>query len=140
MAVLPDWPGGIGTVSRSIRRHQSRRALSHPPLSALRDRRPGRLVDVGCGRGDLAATFVVRGWKAVGVEPSPAACAAARSRGVEAREGVLADVALEPSYYDAALFRHSLEHTPDPLGDLEKVRAALRPGGLAMVTVPNFDS
>jgi SAM-dependent methyltransferase len=128
------------SLSRWIRSYQGRRALTQPPLSALRTAPPGQLVDVGCGRGDLAAMFVERGWRAVGIEPSAAACEAARGRGVEAREGTLSDVELDAETYDAALFRHSLEHTPDPAGDLAKIRAALRPGGLVLVTVPNFGS
>jgi len=39
-----------------------------------------------------------------------------------------------------AVFHHSLEHTLDPLGDLTKACVALRPDGLALVTVPNFAS
>jgi len=75
-----------------------------------------------------------------GIEPSPAAVAIAATRGVDARVGTLADVALEPGAYDAVVFQHSLEHTPDPLGDLDRVRAALRPGGRVLVTLPNFSS
>jgi SAM-dependent methyltransferase len=52
--------------------------------------------------------------------------------------GTLADCALEPAAYDAAVFQHSLEHTVEPLADLERIRAALRPGGLVAITVPNF--
>ena len=99
---------------------------------------PGRGLDVGCGRGDLAAMFVDRGWRMTGVEPSAQACAIARTRGVDAREGVLATVELEAAAYDAAVFRQSLEHTVDPVGDLRRVHAALRPAGLVAVSVPNF--
>jgi SAM-dependent methyltransferase len=74
------------------------------------------------------------------VEPSENACAAARARGVDARAGTLATVALEPEAYDAIVFQHSLEHTLDPRGDLERVRAALAPGGVVAITVPNFGS
>jgi SAM-dependent methyltransferase len=129
-----------GAISRAIRWYQGRRLLTRRPLSVLRRMTAGRLVDVGCGRGDLAARLVERGWHAVGVEPSGEACAVARARGVDARQGTLADVALEPARYDAAVFQHSLEHTEDPAGDLERVTAALRPGGVALVTVPNFGS
>ena len=129
-----------GLISRAIRAHQRRRAFATPPLRAVAGAGPGRVVDVGCGRGDLAAGFVARGWRATGVEPSAAACAAARARGVDAREGTLADVALEPGAYDAAVFQHSLEHTPDPAGDLARIHDALRPGGVALITVPNFSS
>jgi SAM-dependent methyltransferase len=75
-----------------------------------------------------------------GVEPSAHACEAARARGVDARAGTLATVALEPRAYDLIVFQHSLEHTLDPAGDLERVEAALAPGGLLAVTVPNFGS
>lgn len=125
-------------ISRAIRAVQGRLALRRFPLAALRDRPAGRGLDVGCGRGDLAALLIGNGWSMVGVEPSPAACAAARSRGVDAREGTLATVALEPEAYDLVVFQHSLEHTAEPLHDLERVRAALAPGGAVVVTVPNF--
>ena len=139
-AYEPSGQGMLGAISRTIRSYQGRRALLRAPLSAIRGVPSGRLVDVGCGRGDLAALFVDRGWGAVGVEPSESACAVARSLGVDARQGTLADVALEAGVYDAAIFNHSLEHTPDPVGDLAKVSGALRPGGLALITVPNFGS
>jgi SAM-dependent methyltransferase len=57
---------------------------------------------------------------------------------VDVRVGTLADCELEPSAYDAAVFQHSLEHTAEPLADLQRVRAALAPGGLVAITVPNF--
>ncbi len=50
----------------------------------------------------------------------------------------MSDAALEPAAYDVAILRHSLEHLTDPVGDLRRVAAALRPGGLVLITVPNF--
>jgi SAM-dependent methyltransferase len=47
-------------------------------------------------------------------------------------------VPLEPAGYDVAVFQHSLEHVGDPVADLRRVRAALQPGGVVLVTVPNF--
>ncbi len=125
-------------VSRAIRAWQSRRALHGHPLGPARDLAAGRAVDVGCGRGDLAATLVGRGWSVTGVEPSPDACDLASSRGVDARQGTLEDVPLEPGAYDLAVFQHSLEHVTDPRADLGRIAAALKPGGLVSITVPNF--
>jgi len=130
----------IRLVSRLIRHWQTRRGLSSFPVGALRSSRPGRGVDVGCGRGDLAAGLIGAGWRMSGIEPSPDAAANARSRGVDVRVGTVADCELEPSAYDAAIFQHSLEHTVDPLADLDRIRGALRPGGLVAITVPNFGS
>jgi 2-polyprenyl-3-methyl-5-hydroxy-6-metoxy-1,4-benzoquinol methylase len=132
-------PGGLqGLVSSIVQRVQGHRALRSAPLERLADVRPGRLLDVGCGRGDLGAWFVRRGWAVVGVEPSPQACAVARSRAVDAHVGTLADVALEARSYDVVVFRQSLEHVTDPVGDLCRARELLRDGGLAVVSVPNF--
>ena len=145
------YPGGYGpyelpgspllrAISHAIRRLQSERALRGHPLGPSRELPAGRAVDVGCGRGDLASTLVRRGWSVTGVEPSPDACAVARERGVDAREGTLDEVGLEPAAYDLAVFQHSLEHVTNPVADLRKVAAALRPGGIVSITVPNFGS
>ncbi len=127
-----------GTISRAVRWWQGRRTLAAAPLRLLRDAPAGRVVDVGCGRGDLAGLLVRRGWEVTGIDPSAGACRAARARGVDARQGTLAAVELESSAYDAAIFRHSLEHTADLSGDLATVVRALTPGGLLLITVPNF--
>jgi SAM-dependent methyltransferase len=130
----------LGALSRTIRFLQGRALLRRPPLLALAAEPPGRLVDVGCGRGDLAAVFMERGWRATGIEPSAAAASVASNRGVDTRVGTLETVRLEPGTYDAAVFQHSLEHTLDPVGDLRRMRAALRRGGVVAITVPNFSS
>ena len=127
-------------ISRAIRWWQGRRTLGTAPLRVLRGVPVGRAVDVGCGRGDLAGLLVHRGWQVTGIDPSASACKAARRRGVDARQGTLGDVDLESGAYDAAIFRHSLEHSADASGDLATAVRALRPGGLVLITVPNFGS
>jgi SAM-dependent methyltransferase len=145
------YPGGYGPhsqadrpfvalLSRAIQRWLGFLAWRRPPLAALRDRRIGRGLDVGAGRGDTATMLAARGWAITAIEPSPAAAAQIRSRGVDALDGVLATVELEGGIFDFALFQHSLEHTIDPLADLRRVHAALAPGGLVLIIVPNFAS
>lgn len=125
-------------ASWAIRKWQVKRALTSFPLRALGSARTGRGIDVGCGRGDIAAGLIARGWSMTGIEPSPGAAENARARGVEVHIGTLSDVQLQPANFDAAVLRHSLEHTYDPLADLERLSAALVPGGLLAITVPNF--
>jgi SAM-dependent methyltransferase len=129
-----------GSISRMIVSAQTRRALARPPLVTIAQLRPGTVLDVGCGRGDLAAAFVKAGWQVVGIDPSDSACAAASSNGVDARVGTLGTVELDRGAYEAAYFQHSLEHSDDVSRDLEAVASALRPGGVVAITVPNFDS
>jgi SAM-dependent methyltransferase len=130
----------VTLISRVIRAWQGLLRWRRPPLAALRGRAPGRGLDVGAGRGDTAAMLTTRGWRMTAVEPSPAAAAQLLGRGLEVRQGVLATVELEHAGYDFVLFQHSLEHTIDPVADLRRAREVLGPGGLVLVTVPNFGS
>ena len=125
-------------ISRWIRARQARASWREPPVHALHPRPPGRGLDVGCGRGDLDVMLASHGWRMSGIEPSPEACATAAARGVDARCGTLKTVELEREAFDAVIFRHSLEHTNDPVGDLRRVAGSLAPGGLLLVSVPNF--
>ena len=130
----------VALISSAIRRWQGFRSRRRPPLQALRGVAPGRGLDIGAGRGDVSAMLAADGWRMTAVEPSPTAVATMLERGIDAREGVLGTVVLERAGYDIALFQHSLEHTIDPVADLRRAHSALRPGGLLLVSVPNFGS
>ena len=117
-----------------------RRALATEPFSLLATRAPGRLLDVGSGRGDLGVVFGRLGWRVTGIEPSPQAVAEARQRGVETEEGTLTATPPREGGYDAVVFNHSLEHVVEPLEDLSVALELLQPGGLVLITLPNFGS
>jgi SAM-dependent methyltransferase len=117
-----------------------RRALASKPFSAIAERAPGRLLDVGSGRGDLGVVLGRRGWRVTGLEPSPEAVAEARSRGVETEEGTLTAAPPADGGYDAVVFSHSLEHVIEPFEDLSVALELLQPGGLVLITLPNFGS
>ena len=128
--------GPLATAMGLLQRARDQRF----PLSRLAAGEPGRLLDVGCGRGDLAASWIAAGWQVLGVEPSPEAANVARSRGVDIVGPRLADARLESPQLDAVVFRHSLEHLPDPRADLRRAHDLLRPGGRLAVIVPNWGS
>jgi 2-polyprenyl-3-methyl-5-hydroxy-6-metoxy-1,4-benzoquinol methylase len=115
-----------------------RRTLAKQPFRSLGP--PGHALDVGCGRGDLGAALVKRGWLVDGVEPSPSACAIARSRHVNALQGTLSTVDLDGKRYSAIIFSHSLEHVTDPRNALRRCAGLLLPGGLVIISVPDFAS
>ena len=126
--------GPLARVMAGVQRARMR----NWPLSELSS--PGRALDVGCGRGDLGAELHARGWSVDGVDPSADACAVARRRGIDARQGVLGALDPLPGNYDAVIFQHCLEHVVDPRADLVLAYRLLRPGGRVIVTLPNWGS
>jgi SAM-dependent methyltransferase len=100
---------------------------------------PGRLLDVGSGKGRFLDGAREAGWHVVGVEFAAAAAAESRARGLDVRVGDILDVELEGPF-DAVTFWHVLEHLPDPGAALDRVRDLMPPGGRLIVSVPNLDS
>ncbi len=113
------------------RLHQLRQAGALPP---------GRLLDVGAGRGRFVAQARAAGWYAHGIEPSRRGVEAARRIGIELVAGGIDDAVIPPGSLDAATLWHVLEHVEDPGAALERIAGWLRPGGLLVVGVPNLAS
>jgi 2-polyprenyl-3-methyl-5-hydroxy-6-metoxy-1,4-benzoquinol methylase len=101
---------------------------------------PGRLLDVGCWTGSLLVAANERGWTAEGIEPSRWAVERAQQRGASVRLGTVDDVDLDPGAYDAIVACDVVEHVVDPLALLARFDAALAPGGVLFLTVPDAGS
>jgi SAM-dependent methyltransferase len=99
---------------------------------------PGRMLDVGCGSGDLLEQFARKGWEIYGIDPSASAVAAAAKRGAIVHQGTLRDQPWEPGSFALITFQHALEHVDDPVDALKRARALLEPGGLLIIDVPNW--
>jgi len=110
-------------------------------VSAFPFRRRGRLLDVGCGAGELLAVWSIQQDSCVGVEPNRAVALAARERtGLDIQPGTLSDRAFPAESFDVVTISHVLEHVPDPRALLRRAAELLRPGGELLVWVPNFES
>jgi len=105
---------------------------------------PGRLLDVGCGKGDLmnAARASGRCSTAVGVDIAESAVEIARGRGFDARVHDLNDSPLpfEDASFDCVTFMAVLEHVFDPHFAVSEVRRVLKPRGCLILAVPNAAS
>jgi SAM-dependent methyltransferase len=99
----------------------------------------GRLLDLGCGQGDLvAAAQGLRLFEAVGVDRTPDRVEYAQKRGLEVHLGTLESCGFEAESFDVVVMWHVLEHIPTPRNLLEQVRRVLRPGGHFVVATPNL--
>jgi SAM-dependent methyltransferase len=109
-------------------------------LRELRGLRPGRLLDVGSGRGRFLAAAKAAGWDVVGIELEPSlAEGSASNLGVPVVVGD-AVTATVHGPFDVITMWHVLEHLPEPRAALDRAASLLRPGGTLIVSVPNSDS
>lgn len=97
----------------------------------------GRLLDAGCGGGDLAREATARGWRVAAGDLAREACAAARDAGARAAQCDVAALPFRAASHDVVAFVNVLDHTPRPFAVLAEARRALRPGGRVIVRVPN---
>ena len=102
--------------------------------------KPGRILELGCGRGELLIGAANRGWAAYGVEMTEGYAQIAQSKGVQIECSSIQECKLLDQRYDLILLAAILEHLYDPVETLKRVRDALRPGGLVFIDVPNESS
>lgn len=125
-----------GTTSATL----SKEILRHVP----RDR-DANILDVGCGQGELLALLEHAGYtKLRGIDISTEQVERARRRGLTARidQEHLADhLASRRTTYHAVLAVDVLEHfdKPELVSVLDLIAAALVPGGVLVVRVPNAE-
>jgi len=127
-SVLGEWLQGVFRWQRARR---LRRALG-----GLAGR---RVLDVGCGRGQMLAWLQRWGAEVYGTELSKAAADVAARRLGPSRVVVseLAAAGFPDGWFNAATVWHVLEHVPDPVALLREVARVVTPDGFVYVEVPN---
>lgn len=96
----------------------------------------GAIVDVGGGNGCVSAALQRAGREVVLLEPGPGARHAV-GRGISAIiQGRFEDVGFQPGSLDAVGAFDVVEHIPDDLAFLRRVRDSLKRNGLFYCTVP----
>ncbi len=107
--------------------------LGNPP-----SKNKGRLLDIGSGPGFFLERAATTGWDASGIEPSQQASSFAKGRGLKVTNDFFnAETAADLGTFDAVVMTNMLEHVPAPIELVELAFAALRPGGVICITVPN---
>jgi ubiquinone/menaquinone biosynthesis C-methylase UbiE len=108
-----------------------------PAVAAVVEARPARVLEVGCGWGELAE-WLARDTAAqvVAVDLSERMVELARARGVDAQVGDVQELPFADGSFDVAVAAWMLYHVPDLDRGLSELARVLRPGG-ALVAVTN---
>ena len=98
-----------------------------------------RVLDVGCGTGDITDT--IRRQKSasiIGIEPDAERVQRAAARGLDVHLGVLSpDFIRQHGPFDYIVFADVLEHLPNPSEIVAMARGGLKPGGSVVASIPN---
>jgi SAM-dependent methyltransferase len=104
----------------------------------------GRVIDLGCGRGELVRLLLADGFDAEGIDISPEQVRRAHAAGVtRVRHGDYREfLGAQPGRYAAVTATDLLEHLtkPEVLDTFDSVAAALVAGGVFVARVPNAAS
>ncbi|HEX5450509.1 MAG TPA: class I SAM-dependent methyltransferase [Gaiellaceae bacterium] len=108
-----------------------------PVVAAVREAAPRRLLEVGCGWGELAEWLATEtGATIVAIDKSPRMVELAQERGVDARLGDVQALPFADGEFDCVVAAWMLYHVPDLDGGIAELARVLRPGG-TLVAVTN---
>ena len=111
-----------------------------------------RILEIGCGSGNMLVRAGVRGSFPVGLDLSMQALTFVRSRLNEAedkRDGIKGfaciqsigeTLPLSTGSFDCVIVSEVIEHLDAPQASMEEASRVLRPGGRLLVTTPNYRS
>ncbi|MDD5074103.1 MAG: class I SAM-dependent methyltransferase [Candidatus Shapirobacteria bacterium] len=100
-----------------------------------------KVLDVGCGRGEIGYLLKQKNNQVFGVDISPGAVRAARRAGVAAKTIDLEEAKIPfQQKFDVVLAGEIIEHIFDTESFLKKLSGALKDGGDLIITTPNLAS
>jgi len=115
--------------------------LRHKMKIVGRNIKPGRVLDIGCGKAFFLNRMKALGWAVTGVELSAKEANFAREHfGIEVYTKEITELSLQKNCFDLVTCWHSLEHTKDPALTLSRIREFLKKDGRLIISTPNISS
>jgi 2-polyprenyl-3-methyl-5-hydroxy-6-metoxy-1,4-benzoquinol methylase len=103
-----------------------------------RVKKPGRVLDIGCGTGLFLSVARRRGWDPHGIDESIEATDYARDHfGLDPWVGEFESFVEAGKRFDLITGWDVIEHSRDPVGLLKSARQCLAPGGIVGLSTPN---
>jgi 2-polyprenyl-3-methyl-5-hydroxy-6-metoxy-1,4-benzoquinol methylase len=120
--------------------------LLYRHLEPSRDLEGRTVLEIGCGRGELARRLTEQPHapaRYIGADFADTAVRFARRRTADptAAAWALADmqrIGLRSASFDTVISCETIEHLPDPAAALREVARVLKPGGRLFLTTPNY--
>jgi SAM-dependent methyltransferase len=106
----------------------------------LRGNKVGRVLEVGCGRGDNLNFLKEAGWTVEGIDSDVQAVAICQARRLTVRHGTLQEQTYQAETFDAVVMSHVIEHVFDPSQTIRECHRILKPGGTLAMLTPNSNS
>ena len=95
------------------------------------------ILDIGAGTGDFLQYISKHNWRVSGVEPNEKARNLAKSKNLN----LLRDLSsFNNEKFDVITLWHVLEHIPNLKEQIEQFHHLLKPNGVLVIAVPNFES
>lgn len=99
----------------------------------------GTLLEIGCSYGRFLNKMKSLGWRVEGIDMNAKAVEYAKNElGLNVSQSTIETFSAKRKY-DVILMRMVLEHVYSPKETLRSIRKLLKPGGVLIVNVPNFD-
>lgn len=110
-------------------------------FAAVAEARPRRILEVGCGEGELAERLQRElGAEVLAIDQSERMVELTRARGVDARLGDVQRLPLSDGEFDCELAAWMLYHVPDLDRALSELARVLRPGGRLVAVTHGRDN
>ena len=110
-------------------------------LNYLKNSKPGKIIDVGCGLGWYLSTLN-NSWQKYGTDISSFALNNA-SKYCKTINGDIEKILKKKKIkqkFDYIIFSHVIEHLKNPIFVLKKLKGILKKSGTLLLETPNFDS